>query len=268
MNINGKQIAGEIIDSLRQQIPEGVSLAGIISDSEPEMKKFLELKKTIAQDMGIPFDIFYLPPQSDQQKIAETVREICQNPKYGGIVIELPLPSDINAQEILDLIPTEKDVDILSSKAQKLFYSNQSAVLPPTVEALKIVFEQNNINPKDKTVAVFGQGILVGQPVSHWLEQEGAKVFRIDESTPNPEEISRRADIVVTGVGKPHFIKSDMIKEGAIVIDFGYAKENNRVAGDVDPTVADKASLFSPVPGGMGPITIAAAIKNFIILNR
>ena len=122
---------------------------------------------------------------------------------------------------------------------------------------------------KDKKVAVFGQGALIGKPISHWLEDKGAEVFKIRSTTENPKQLSLKADIIISGVGKPGLIVGNMVKDRAIVIDFGYSRLGSAMKGDVDfESVEPKASLITPVPGGMGPILIAAVLKNLIVLNE
>ena len=121
---------------------------------------------------------------------------------------------------------------------------------------------------KGKKIAVFGQGILIGKPISHWLEQQGAEVFRIRSKTENPEKLSIKADIIVAGVGNPGLITDEMVREGAVVIDFGYGKKDGKMVGDVDfDSVSAKTSLITPVPGGMGPILITAVLKNLVKLK-
>ena len=142
--------------------------------------------------------------------------------------------------------------------------------MPPAVEASKIVFEKYAINLPKKKAAVFGQGALVGKPIAHWLEQQGAEVYRIRSTTEKPEELSRQADIVIAGVGKPGLITGDMVKEGAVVLDFGYGIDaKGKMTGDVNyNSVEPKVSFVTPVPGGMGPILIAAVLKNLISLQK
>ena len=131
-----------------------------------------------------------------------------------------------------------------------------------------MLFDTYNIDPKGKAAAVFGQGRLVGKPISHWLTAQGAKVNMIDELTTNPEKLSLQADVIISGVGKPGLITADMVRDNAIVIDYGYGKKGKTMAGDVDfENVAKKSSLITPVPGGMGPLVVAAVLKNLVTLQ-
>ena len=287
MVIDGKKIADEALGGLKKEVSEKESklrLAAILVGDDPEFKKFVELKGKVAENIGVSFEMYQFSENIANDDLIEKVKEISE--KSDGALIELPLPKHINTQAVLDAIPVEKDVDVLSTKAQAVFHgphleaklpSGESQlgslaskwVLPPAVEALKIVLEKYGINPKGKKAAVFGQGILVGEPVSSWLEQQGAEVYRIRSTTEKPEELSRKADIIVSGVGKPDLVRGDMVKSGVVVIDFGYGKKDNKMVGDVDfGSVAPKASLITSVPGGMGPILIAAVLKNLVKLNE
>jgi len=269
MIIDGKKIAEEILEELKKEVLDKnleLSLGAVLVGDDPEFKKFVELKGKAADKVEISPTIYPFPADIRVEALKKDLLDIIK--WSDGVLVELPLPEGIDQQEILNMVPVEKDVDVLSDEAQKLFYDNKSKINPPAVEALKIVLEINDINLKGKKVAVFGQGVLIGKPISHWLEQKGAEVLRIRSTTKNPEKLSSEADIVVAGVGKPGLIKADMIKEGAIVIDFGYGKKKGKMVGDVDfIKVAKKTSLITPVPGGMGPILIAVVLKNLIKLN-
>lgn len=268
--IDGKQIAEELLTEAKKEISDknlDLSLGAVLVGDDPEFKKFVDLKGRVAEKAGIVFTTYKFPEEITTGDLKKSMREICE--WSDGVLVELPLPKHIDQKAILDEVSVGKDVDVLSEEAQKLFYDNKSKINPPAVEALKIVLDINDISIKNKKVAVFGQGILVGKPISHWLEREGAEVYKIRSATKNPEKLSLGADIVISGVGKPGLIKSDMIREGAVVIDYGYGKRGGKMAGDVDfISVAKKASLITPVPGGMGPILIATVLKNLIKLNE
>lgn len=269
MIIDGKQIAEEILAELKKEVLDkklDLSLGAVLVGDDPEFKKFVEFKSKAADKVEISPTIYPFPKDIGTEDLKKDLAEIIK--WSDGVLVELPLPKDIDQQEILNMVPVEKDVDVLSDDAQRLFYKNKSKINPPAVEALKIVLEINDISLAGKKVAVFGQGILIGKPISHWLEQQGVEVFRIRSTTKNPEKLSLEADIVIAGVGKPGLITGDMVKEGVIVIDFGYGKKGGKMVGDVDfIPVAKKSSLITPVPGGMGPILIAVVLKNLIKLN-
>ncbi|MBI2068813.1 MAG: bifunctional 5,10-methylenetetrahydrofolate dehydrogenase/5,10-methenyltetrahydrofolate cyclohydrolase [Candidatus Yanofskybacteria bacterium] len=253
--VDGKALAQKILSKIKTGLDgRSVSIAAVWAGDNLAIGRFVEMKKKAANSVGINMDIYHL---ASEDAIASKLKELADDKSVTGIIVELPLPPGYNRDNILKLISQDKDIDVL----------NGSPLLPPAVSALKTLFEEYKIEPKGKTAAVFGQSILVGGPISNWLENMGAKVFRIDENTENTRELCLKADIIVSGVGKPNLITGNMIKDGAVVVDFGFEKLGDKVAGDVDfNSVAPKSSLITPVPGGMGPIVIASFLENALTL--
>ncbi len=268
--IDGKAIAQKVLSQVKTGLKgRTISIAAIWAGENLAIGRFVEMKKKYAESAGIEMIIFHFDSNDPEDKIINKIKELSKDKDINGIVVELPLPDKCDRDKILDTIPKEKDIDVLSASAQKSFYNNNAKLLPPAVDALEILFKEYGIDPQGKTAAVFGQSILIGKPISHWLEHAGANVFRIDEYTPNPKEMSCRADIIISGTGKPNLIKEDMVKEGAMIVDFGFEKLRDRIAGDVDfDSVAPKSSLITPVPGGMGPIVIAAFLRNAVQIEQ
>ncbi len=290
MNIDGKKIAEEMLleigkaVALRRAQGESLRLAAILVGSSSKvqppdplaveplggLRKFLELKKKAAEKIGVDFRIYKFPANITTQKLRKEIVGIAKARVNHGALVELPLPPHINTQYILNAIPPEKDPDVLSEKAQGAFFADRSKVLPPAVEAAKIIFEKYGIEPRGKSCAVFGYGLLVGKPISHWLALRGATVSIINEFTLNPNHYTLNADIIISGVGKPNLIKADMIRDGAVVIDFGHNQQPaTNLVGDVDfEGVSKKSSLITPIPGGVGPVVVAAVLKNLITLLK
>jgi len=258
--IDGKKIAEGILEKVAEMVarlPKPLKMAAVLVGDDPKSKKFLELKKKAAESIGVGFDIHEFPADIKTRDLTLAIEEIVRSSDCDGVLVELPIPEKIDSVAILNTIPVQKDVDILSFEAQEKFYSGDFSILPPAVEAVKSIFEKYEIEAKDKKVTVFGQGILVGRPISFWLEKQGSIVTAVDEFTKDPETYSREADILISGVGKKGLIKADMIKEGAVVIDFG---------PDVDfESVSKKASLITPPVGGVGPLVTAAVLKNLVV---
>jgi len=273
MNIDGTNIANKVLGQIAEEIHNSgkeFHLAAIVVGDDPGLNKFVELKKKAAEGIGIQFSVYKFDGDAEkQEEVVGTLKFLAGDPSVNGVLVELPLLSGWDTQKILDLVPDSKDVDVLSTSSQENFYNNESKILPPAVGALKIVFDEHKISLRGKRVAVFGQGMLVGKPIAHWLEQQGAKVDRVDEFTKNSEEISAKADIIISGVGKPGLIKKEMVKDEAIVVDYGFGKKGNKMLGDVNfEDVSKKASLITPVPGGMGPLVIAAVLQNLVELSK
>src|SRR3989344_5889438 len=279
MTINGRQVADEVLEGLKKEVAalrraqgEPLRLAAVLVYSGGSeglgLKKFVELKEKAAKSIGVGFKSYFFDENISEDDLKKEVEKISVKQEINGVFIELPLPPNINPQNILDAIPAGKDLDVLSKPNQDKFFVGDFRVLPPAVESVRVVFEKYNINLVGKKVAVFGYGFLIGKPISYWLSKQGAEASIIRSKTENPAEVSARADIIISGVGKPGLITGNMIKEGAIIIDFGYGKKDGKMVGDVDfESVSSRASLITPVPGGMGPVLIAVVLKNLVLLN-
>src|SRR3989344_5816737 len=250
MIINGKEISEKIKSSLREEIfasKKKIRLAVIKVADDAVTEKYLEVKKKFAETVGMDVRIYEVPKDISTNKLREKISEVIHIEENNGVIVQLPLPEGINAQYILDAIIPEKDPDVLSSKSWGKFSMGKNKILPPVV---------------------VGAGRLVGKPISTWLIEEGATVSVIDENTKNPEEYTKKADILISGVGKPKLITPDMVPDGFVAIDCGTSESSGQVMGDIDPAVAEKALIFAPVPGGVGPITIAVLFKNLFELSK
>ncbi|MDP3954118.1 MAG: bifunctional 5,10-methylenetetrahydrofolate dehydrogenase/5,10-methenyltetrahydrofolate cyclohydrolase [bacterium] len=271
IKVEGKKIAQKMLAEIAGKVGnprQPLILAAVLVGDINNARKFLEVKKKAAENIGIGFNIHEFPEDISQNELEDRLKIISADTKNNGIIIELPLPKHLNQQKLLDLIPPDRDPDVLSSKAQELFYNNESLILPPAVEATKQIFDEYGIELKNKNAAVFGQGILVGKPIGHWLRMQGTGVNIIDEFTPEPEKISIDADVIISGVGHPNLIMPDMVKDKVILIDFGFNQADGGIVGDASMETTQKTSLFTPVPGGVGPIVVAAVLKNLIILYQ
>lgn len=261
MEINGKAFAEEILCEIKAKLTgKALRLVGVLVGTDSKARKFLELKRQAAEQIGVEFRLYAYPAAITTRELRAKIVELGRAELNHGIIVELPLLSHINTQYVLNAIPENKDVDVLSQKAQGAFFSNRSAVLPPAVEAVKIIFEKHQINPRGKNCTVFGYGLLVGKPVSHWLANQGATVSIINEFTANPAQLSQNADIIISGVGKTNLITANLVRDGAIVIDFG---------PDVDfSSIKNKAALITPPTGGIGPVVVVALLKNLVVLGK
>src|SRR3989344_7295618 len=187
ITVDGKAIAKKVLDRIRTGLNgRSIFIAAVWTGDNLAIGRFVEMKKKAAESVGINMDVYHL---ASEDSITSKLKELAGDKNVTGIIVELPLPPDYDREGLLKLIPQDKDIDVL----------NGSALLPPAVDALKILFEEYKIEPDGKTAAVFGQSILIGKPISHWLDNMGAKVFRIDENTENAEELCLQADIIVSG---------------------------------------------------------------------
>ena len=272
MIIDGKKIAAGIMTRVAEQVkqlPQAPRIAAVLVGKHAEMRRFLEIKEEMAVKAGFEYRWYEYPAEITAKELRKHIVEIARQTLVSGVILELPLPKHINQQYVLNALPQEKDPDVLSQKAQGAYYVRRSAVMPPCAAAVKAIVDTHAIELAGKVCTVYGYGVLVGKQIAHYLMSQLATVTVVNIATKNPGQYSRGADIVVTGVGVPKLINGNMVKESAVVIDFGYGKVDGKLSGDVDfDEVSKKASLITPVPGGVGPLVCATALENVITLMR
>jgi methylenetetrahydrofolate dehydrogenase (NADP+)/methenyltetrahydrofolate cyclohydrolase len=259
MIIDGKKLSEEVKNTLDGK---GLKLAIVAVNPNEASKKFIAQKIKFAEDIGAKTRIYDLPEDISTSQLRKKMAEISHLKENDGVILQLPLPKQIRTQYVLNGIIPAKDVDVLSSRAFGDFATGHSRVLPPVVGAVKLIFDKYDVDIKNKNIVVIGAGRLVGKPVAAWLLNQNVTVSVITEYTPEPRLYTSMADIIISGVGKTGLIKPDMVKEGVVIIDAGSP------LGDIDPAVEKKASLFTPVPGGVGPLVVATVFKNLIELNK
>jgi methylenetetrahydrofolate dehydrogenase (NADP+) / methenyltetrahydrofolate cyclohydrolase len=258
MLIDGKKIASEIISELERKPTPKKVLVAIRAGEDDATISFLERKKHIANHLKVPFQEIAFPNDVTQKEIQVALQKVNNDDTIGGIIIQLPLPVSLYRDVIVQTIAPEKDVDALSGNA---------IVEAPTVKALQAILEDISFKITGKTAAVVGKGFLVGNPIAKWLKKYTAYGVHIDFG----DDFSqlKNAELIITGIGKPHCITGDYIKENAVVIDFGYTFKNGILYGDVHmESVSQKARFVTPTPGGTGPVVVAALFHNFYTLNN
>ncbi len=269
---NGKSIAEEIKTALKQEVDllgHPLRLGIVMVGKNPVSETFVSLKEKFARDAGIETRRYKFEEDITTNDLRARMNDVVHEPQNRGIIVQLPLPAQIDTQSILNTVVPEKDVDMLSARSVGDSQVGKGKVLPPVVGAVKILFEKNAIEVKSKKIAVIGYGRLVGQPLSVWLLANGAQVTVIADEKQFDTNVLKNADIIISGVGKPKYIKGEMIKEGAVVVDVGTSEMNGEVVGDVDfDSVSRVASFLTPVKGGVGPLTVAMVFKNLLILSK
>jgi methylenetetrahydrofolate dehydrogenase (NADP+)/methenyltetrahydrofolate cyclohydrolase len=269
MIVDGKAIAAHIIRSLRHRPRTQGSVAAILVGEDHASEIFIRQKAAVASTLGVPFYVRRLPVRSSQTAVMQLVRQYAGDRKIAGIIVQLPLPPHIKTQAVLDCIPIQKDIDVLSSAAFGKFVMERNALMPPVAGSISHIAAAYRIPLKGAVSVVIGSGKLVGLPAAMWLTKQGATVYLLNEWTKHLHRFTKDADIIVCGAGKPGLIKGSMLKKGAVVFDAGYGMKHGKASGDCDfASVSKKARLITPVPGGIGPITVAMLFKNFYDLNR
>lgn len=265
MIVDGRLIANDIKEQLKGKITgRRLSLVVFVMSQSLATQKFIEIKKKFANDVGVDVVIEELPGDISTEALLGKVGEA--STKHQGIIIQLPLASHIDTDRVRNAVPASHDVDVIADASFAEFQRDRFAVLPPVAGAIAEIILRYDISVAGKNVVVVGAGRLVGRPVEVWFKNQGAEVSILDKNTANLKEETRKADILVLGAGMPGLITPDMIKDGVVIFDAGTSEAEGKLAGDALPACAGKASLFTPVPGGIGPITIAMIFKNLLTL--
>ncbi|MBI4118361.1 MAG: bifunctional 5,10-methylenetetrahydrofolate dehydrogenase/5,10-methenyltetrahydrofolate cyclohydrolase [Parcubacteria group bacterium] len=270
MIVDGRAIAGEIKEGLKAEVARRdtpPTLFVFMAGENMVSEKFLGVKERFAHDIGIPVLKKHFPGDVDTLHLAAEIAEIAQGSDC-GIIVQLPLPSALNTKEVLDVIPPHMDPDMLSSSSMMMFENGRAKILPPVTAAIAEILQREHVVIKDKNVVIIGKGRLVGAPAAVWFRHQGGNVEVLDSKTLDIGEYTRNADIIVTGVGKAGLLTPEIIKDGVVILDAATSEASGKLAGDADPACASKASVFTPVPGGIGPITVAMLYKNLLILTR
>ncbi|MBI3231797.1 MAG: bifunctional 5,10-methylenetetrahydrofolate dehydrogenase/5,10-methenyltetrahydrofolate cyclohydrolase [Candidatus Doudnabacteria bacterium] len=269
MIIDGRKIASEIFTEIKSEVahlPFIPVFCDILVGSNRISAQYVSLKANKALSCGIKF---LRAEFNENIKTAELILEIKKlntTPDMCGLITQLPLPSSIDRTLVLDAIDPAIDVDCIGQKRNSEFYQGNLELVPPTASAVMQILDSLKIDLKEKNILVIGQGELVGKPVSFLLNQtRGLKVSTADKFTSNTNELISQADIVISGVGKPKLLTRDNIKPGSIIIDAGASEDSGEIVGDVDfESVKNIASQVSPVPGGVGPVTVAMLLLNVL----
>ena len=267
MIVDGNKIAADIFVSLQEKITRTnmkVVLVVIVVGKNPATETFIALKKKKAEEVGVVVHIVRFPDDVAEQTLCESIQKSSKDPAADGIVVQLPLPRHINNEAVLSAILPLKDVDVLSPKSIKKFREGTLDILPPVVGAIAEILKRESVSVKGKNVVVIGKGALVGEPTARWFTRQGAHVTVLDRETKNISATTKDADIIVLGAGVPGLLTPDMLTSGVILFDAGTSESAGKLKGDADPECAKKCSIFTPVPGGIGPITIAVLLRNVV----
>ena len=267
MKIDGKTISGEILARLKNgRLPQKF-LAGILVGVNSASKSFLTQKKKTAEEIGVDFRIYEFPESMSTDVLRKEILKIANHRSCGGVIVQLPLPGQINAQYILNVIPPNKDVDVLGERALGSFYVGRGKASPPSVGTVEEILRKVPIDLSSASVAVVGPGQLIGKPISVWLSGKVKELIVLDKGS--DFGLLNSADLVISGVGTAGLIKKDMLKKDGGVIDFGYGKnEQGKISGDLDlDSVEEYLYFYTPTPGGTGPILVSKLLENFYKLN-
>ncbi len=278
--IDGKKLAEKIKDEIVKEIISlnkniynitRPNLAIVLIGQRPDSELYVRLKESEAKKVGIDTHLYRCAENTSEQEILEMIKCLNEDKVIDAILVQMPMPEGIDADTIIMALDSAKDVDgFHPDNLEKLlsgcdFSGLMSPVLATVLEMLKSI----NYEIKYKQAVIISNSDIFGKTLAHVLICRGAKAQAVKADDKNLGAKTSQADILITAVGRPRFIKKDMIKEGAVVIDIGITKQNNKAVGDVDfNEVKDKAGYITPVPGGVGPMTIAMAFKNTLEIYK
>ncbi len=269
--IQGKLIAQNILDSLKTRVSKlrrPPALSVVLVGNDPASEKYISQKEKAASHVGVDFSLHRFPSNISLEQLTEEV--IRTQLRSDAIIVQLPLPKQIGKKyvsEVLDEIDPDKDADCLSSAAIGRVVRGHSKILPPTAGAVLEILKQHEVEISGAHVVIVGQGQLVGKPVAAAFMNLDATITVCGIATKNLASHLKKADIIISGTGQAGLITADMVNKGAVVIDAGTSFVDGKLSGDVDfEKVSKKASLITPVPGGVGPLTVAKLLENVVIM--
>lgn len=266
--IDGTKTSAKISLELKKQIDsisQKIKLAVILVGDDPASITYVNMKKKKCLELGIECEIIKFSSITEDE-LLKKIDELNDDSSVTGILIQLPLP-DINVRKVLDRVNVDKDVDGLNSYHLMNILLGNEKIVPCTPKGIMMLFKEYDIDIEGKNVCVVGFSDVVGKPLATMCLNRGATVTVCHTKTTNMTEHTKAADIIMTATGVPKLIKAEMVKEGAIVIDIGIKKIDGKIVGDVDfDNVKDKCSYITPVPGGVGPMTVISLIDNLVKL--
>lgn len=274
--IDGKLISAQIKDELKEEVQKikemggNICLAVVQVGDDPASSVYVNNKKKACAYIGIESRAFELPESTTEAELVSLVETLNADSGVNGILVQLPLPSHINEDLVIRTISPDKDVDGFHPQSVGRLWIGEKGFLSCTPAGIIQLLKRSGIGIEGKECVVIGRSNIVGKPMAALLLRENGTVTVAHSRTKNLKEVARRADILIVAIGKKQFINSEYVKEGAVVIDVGmHRDENNKLCGDVDFTdVADKVSAITPVPGGVGPMTIAMLMNNCVETAR
>ena len=270
--IDGKELAKKTRQNLKLECDElkkeGINpkLAVIMVGDNPASKVYVKNKSKACQEVGIEYEEYLLDSNIKQEELIKLIKKLNEDKTINGILLQSPIPNGLDINEAFRTIDYKKDVDGFHPMNVGKLALGQDTFVSCTPYGVMRMFEEYNIDLCGKNVVILGRSNIVGKPLSQCCLNKNATVTICHSKTQNTKKITKEADIVISAIGKPKFITQDMVKDGAVIIDVGINRnENGKIVGDVDfENVKEKASYITPVPGGVGPMTIAMLINNVI----
>lgn len=280
--IDGKKIRDSILAKIKTEVAE-LSFKPVFCDvlvgDNPVSRQYVDMKARTAERVGIHFHKAVFPASISTEDLVKEIKALNTIENMCGIIVQLPLPDSLDKRAVLDSIDPKFDVDCLGTLGSEKFYKSYNGETDlgyPTALACVALLDSLSLDLKGKIIVVLGQGDLVGKPVSALLKYRGLTYLPVDKRTENKEYLLQQADVVISGIGKGKYITGNMIKQGAVLIDAGTSEDvkstpgaPGNIVGDVDlESVKNVAGNVSPVPGGVGPVTVAMLLNNVLTVAK
>lgn len=264
--IDGKAVAEKIRAGIKAEVAKlkkKPGLAAVLVGDNPASKVYVGIKRKTCDEAGIYSELYKLPESTTEKELLQLIAKLNENRKIHAILVQMPLPRHISEEKILAAIALEKDVDGFSPENTGKLVSGKEAAVPCTPKGVIRLLEEYKIEIAGKNAVVIGRSNIVGKPVALMLLNRNATVTACHSKTKNLKDYTKNADILVVAAGKPKLVTAEMVKEGAVVIDVGINRVDGKLVGDVDfEPVSRKAGYITPVPKGVGPMTVAMLIEN------
>lgn len=270
--IDGKATAAKIRASVKNDCDKIFAVHGkrpklaiVLVGDNPASQIYVASKERACAEVGMESVVVRLPENSDQNTVEKAVSELCLDETINGVMVQLPLPKTLNEKPVLELIPFEKDVDGLTSANAGRLFHGEKCLVPCTPKGVIALLKEYDIPLSGKNAVIIGRSNLVGKPLSILLLNENCTVTVCHSKTESLSDFTKKADILVVAIGKDRFVKSDMVKPDAVVIDVGINRTEDGLHGDVDyQSVKEIVGYITPVPGGVGPMTVAMLLQNTV----
>ena len=273
--LDGKALANLLGENLKERVKnlkaEGITphFCVINIGDDTASKIYVRSKKRKAEKLGIIQDIHQMPADTKQQEVLDLIYKLNTDPEINGLMVQMPTPEQINADELLARIDPNKDVDSLTPANVGRLWLKDHFVEPATAEGIMALLKHYEIPLNGKNVVIIGRSNIVGKPLAALMLEKNATITIAHSKTQNLASLTKRADVIVSATGEPCLIKADMVKDGVIVVDVGINRVNGKLVGDVDfDAVKEKASYITPVPGGVGPLTVQFLMEAVVNLTR
>jgi len=267
--IDGKKVAAEIREKVKQEVSKlekKPGLAVILVGKDPASKVYVNIKEKKCKEVGIESYKYELSEYASEEEVLKLIEKLNKDKKITGILVQMPLPKQISKNKVMDAVRPEKDVDGFNPTNIGKMMLDEKGLVPCTPRGVMRLFKYYDINLEGKEAVVIGNSVIVGNPIAQLMLKAGATVTVCHIKTKDLKVHTTKADIIVSAVGKRNLVTDDMVKQGAVIIDVGIVRDKGKLYGDVDfENVKDKCSYITPVPGGVGPMTVACLLENTMI---